>query len=251
MTYDDDEKAEQIAPVFAPFRFLDLPLEIRLQIYHYLAPNTATSPFRDDGRPCCPSILRTSRTVYDEAMAEWYSLMPYKASVARPGEEFWLHLCNLRFPPNEFPLMFRAIRFLDITIKLETVSMPGIRCGYPSRHLFVHQFLQACFPPRPTGLGNLQRVRVELGFMHPFFIAYKGQADYLRRALDDNVGALRNLRGLVDVSIRIHFPWIVDQTLGLKYPTAPFFPWKMEFLAILHAFSNDLERFISASRCRY
>lgn len=141
--------------------------------------------------------------------------------------------------------MFRAITFLDLTIVLEKVSMPEINCEYPSRHLVIHQFLQVCFPPRPTELGNLQRLRLELGLMPAFFYVYKDQPDQLRRALDGNLNSIRNLHGLVEVSISIHFSFVIDQVHGLKHPTAPLRPWKMEFMAILRAFSNDLEQLIS------
>lgn len=62
--YHDENNTEHRVSMFEPFQFLSFPVEIRLQIYHYLAPNTPTSPLRDDARPCCPSILRTNRTIY-------------------------------------------------------------------------------------------------------------------------------------------------------------------------------------------
>ena len=225
-----------------PFRFLSLPMEIRLRIYHYLAPNIPTSPFRDDGRPCCPSILRTNRTIYEEAVVEWYSLMPYKAHVGRE-----LRLLSLTISPDAaLPWMFQAIKFLDLSIMLERVSTPGPKYE-SSPHLALHQILHACFPPRSTGAGNLRRLRVELSFTLPFFVAYRHQPDQLRRALDCNLSALRNLHGLAEASIIIAgFSPIINHACGLDYSYAPLFPWKMEFMAILRAFSNDLEQSISA-----
>jgi len=227
-----------------PFQFLSFPVEIRLRIYHYLAPNTPTSPFRDDGRPCCPYILRTNRTIYEEAMVEWYSLMPYKASVSRQK----LHLIGpggLRISPGEaLPWMFHAIRFLDLQISLQRVSLPGTRVeASPSRHLALHQYLTACFPPRSTRASNLQRLRVELLVMVPFFVTCKEQPDQLRQALDSNLSALRNLRGQAKTSISISFVPFLNQILD--HFNAPLLPWKMEFMAILRAFSYDLEQFIS------
>ncbi|KIM94628.1 hypothetical protein OIDMADRAFT_60403 [Oidiodendron maius Zn] len=241
ITYDDDENKEHKAPMSKPFRFLSLPIEIRLRIYHYLAPNTPTSPFRDDGRPCCPSILRTNRTIYEEAMVEWYSLMPYKAYI----DSKQLELLGLTISPDEaLPWVFQTIKFLNLFIMLEKVTMPGLNCE-PSRHLAVHQILYTCFPPRSAGAGNLQRLRVELGCKLPFFKAYRHQPDELRRVLDCNLSALRNLHGLAEVSIIIRFSPIIDHIFGLNYSTAPLRPWKMEFMAILRAFSNDLEQSIN------
>ncbi|PMD56100.1 uncharacterized protein K444DRAFT_616590 [Hyaloscypha bicolor E] len=243
IAYDNDENKEHRASMSEPFRFLSLPKEIRLRIYHYLAPNTPTSPFRDDGGPCCPSILRTNRTIYEEAIVEWYSLMPYKASICTKR----LRLLGLTISPDEaLPWMFQAIKFLDLFIRLERVSMPGIKCESPSRHLALHQILHTCFPPRSIGAGNLLRLRIELGVMPPFFVAYKHQPDRLRRALEGNLSALRNLHGLAEASIIIAFDSATNHIFAFDYPNAPLLPWKMEFMAILRAFSNDLERSITA-----
>ncbi len=226
-----------------PFQFLSFPVEIRLRIYYYLAPNTPTWPFRDDSRPCCPSILRTNRTIYEEAMVEWYSLMPYKVYVSRQQ----LHILGLRISPGRaLPWIFYAIRFLDLQISLQRVSLPGTTVkASPSRHLELHQYLTACFPPSLRA-SNLQRLRVELVVMLPFFVAYKGQPEQLRQALDSNLSALRNLRGRAEVSISVSFAPALTQILRLDHPNAPFLPWKVEFMAILQDFSYDLEQFISA-----
>ena len=226
-----------------PFQFLSFPVEIRLRIYYYLAPNTPTWPFRDDSRPCCPSILRTNRTIYEEAMVEWYSLMPYKVYVDRHS----LHILGLRISPGRaLPWMFHAIRFLDLQISLQKGSLPGTTVeASPSRHLEVHQYLTACFPPSLRA-SNLQRLSVELVVMIPFFVAYRKQPEQLRKALDSNLSALRNLRGRAQVSISVSFASSTTQVLGLDYPNAPLLPWKIEFMAILRSFSYDLEQFISA-----
>jgi hypothetical protein len=131
---------------------------------------------------------------------------------------------------------------LDLSINFEKVSMPGPKYE-DSRHLALYQILHACFLPHSTGAGNLQRIRVELIVMHPFFVAYIHQPNQLRRALDGNLSALRNLHGLTEASIIINFASFI---YGLDYSTAPLLPWKMKFMAILCAFSNDLEQSISA-----
>ena len=221
-----------------PFRFLSLPIEIRLQVYRYLAPNTPKSPYRDDGRPCCPSILRTNQTIYKEAMDEWYSFMPYKAYI----DTKQLHLLGLTISPDEaLPWAFQTIKILDLSISLQKVPMPGLEYD-PSRYLAARQILYTCFPPRSAGAGNLQRLRIELLVLIPFFKAYRHQPDQLRQALDSNLSAFRNLYGLVEASIIIKFSPIADRIMGLNYSTAPLYPWKMEFMAILRAFSNDLEQ---------
>jgi hypothetical protein len=175
-------------------------------------------------------------------MVEWYSLMPYKAYIGAKR----LQLLGLTISPDEaLPWMFQAIKFLDLSIRLETVSMPGPE-HESSRHLALHQILHACFPPRSTGAGNLQRLRVELGVMLPFFVAYRHQPDQLRRALNGNLSALRNLHGLAEASIIINFASVINHICGLDHATAPLLPWKIVFMAILRAFSDDLEQSISA-----
>jgi len=226
-----------------PFQFLSFPVEIRLRIYYYLAPNTPTWPFRDDSRPCCPSILRRNRTIYEEAMVEWYSLMPYKVYVSR--QQFHI-LGRIISPGRSLPWMFHAIRFLNLEISLQRVSLPGTAVkASPSRHLELHQYLTACFPPSLRA-SNLQRLRVELVVMIPFFVANKQPE--LRQALDSNLSALRNLHGRAEVSISVSFATTLIQILGLDRPNAPFLPWKIEFMAILRAFSYDLEQFIATER---
>jgi hypothetical protein len=140
--------------------------------------------------------------------------------------------------------MLQATKFLDLAIRLEKVPMLGGPTCEPPQHLAAHQILQACFPPRSTRAGILRRLRVELCVMPLLFIAYKHQLDQLRRALDGNLSALRNLHGLAEVYI-IKFSPIINHMWGLDYPTATLLPWKKEFMAILFAFSKDLVRSIN------
>lgn len=217
-----------------PFRFLDLPVEIRLRIYHYLAPNTPKPPFRDDGRPCCPSILRTNRTIYEEAIVEWYTLMPYQGH--SHGTELRFELLKLEVSPGEpLPWMFPAIKVLHFSL----YAVAGKKRD-PSE-IVAHQVLHACFPPRSTGAGNLQRIRVQLAVSWSFFLGYKGQQDKLRAALDANLSAFRNIHGLVEASFVVRFTRLIDRCC----PPAHLL-WKMELLAISRAFFNDLEQSMTA-----
>ncbi|KAF2498699.1 hypothetical protein BU16DRAFT_302832 [Lophium mytilinum] len=75
----------------ASFPLLELPVELRLHIYRFLAPNKPVEPWtiynpkplRDDGEKCHPVILRVCRTIYNEALGEWYG-----------GVEYQMFACN-------------------------------------------------------------------------------------------------------------------------------------------------------------
>jgi hypothetical protein len=249
ITYDDNENKEHMAPSPEPFRFLSLPIEIRLRIYRYLAPNTPTSPFRDDGRPSCPSILRTNRTIYKEAIVEWYSFMPYDVYVS--GQELRLSNLGITILPGEaLPSMFQAIKSLDLTIRLEILPVLGQKYDSP-RNTMLHQRLLTCFLPCSVGASNLQQLQVTLGVFLPFFLFYRCQPNLFRQALDSNVSALRNIHGLAKASVTIRFQAAIDKVYGLHYPTGPADLWKQEFMAILSAFSKDLEQSLSSGRCRH
>lgn len=169
--------------------------------------------------------------------------MPYKASVDYQR----LYLLGHEISPGKtLPMMFHAIRSLDLQISLQRVSLPGSKVGASaSRHLALHRYLTACISPRLTRASNLQRLRVELVVKIPFFVACKEQPDQLRQALESKSSALRTLRGRAEASISIDFLPVVNQLLKLDRPNGPLRSWKMEFMSILQAFSYDLEQFIS------
>ena len=224
------------------FSFTSLPLEIRRQIYRELAPNTHTSPFRKDGRPCCPAILRTNRAIYGEAIVEWYSIMPYKVSITKEIE-----LLNHKISPHQaLPRMFSAIKSLDLSVHLQKHRRPELSDEPTCRLSTNGQLLDACFPSNAIGTMHLSALQLRLSFAPPFFTAYKDQPDQLRRALESSLGPLQRLRGLREVNVIIYFSAIINNMFGLVWPEAPLFLWKEKFVAQLYAFSKRLVRRICA-----
>jgi len=76
-------------PSPSSFPFLDLPLELRLQVYQYLVPdqdiiearNFGSETLRHDGQRCCISLLRTNHQIYEEFLNEWYGLKTYELTL--------------------------------------------------------------------------------------------------------------------------------------------------------------------------
>ena len=90
-----------------PFPFLELPREIRIMVYRYLAPNTKPDqwcgkPQRHDG-PCYPEILSLCHYVRNEALDIFYSASVYFEIDISNNGIFFLgnrHLLTAPLPPT-------------------------------------------------------------------------------------------------------------------------------------------------------
>lgn len=81
------------------FPLLDLPAELRMEVYKNLLPNLSipavrrcnwnSDPghllLRSDGNSCCPQILRTCRLVYEEASSLIYDVLEFRIKVDSHG----------------------------------------------------------------------------------------------------------------------------------------------------------------------
>ncbi|OCL07736.1 hypothetical protein AOQ84DRAFT_53721 [Glonium stellatum] len=111
-----ENQVDQI-PTISPFPFLKLPVELRLRIYRYLVPTRMIysyevippEPFRHDDRHCYSAILRTCRTICNEAMGEWY------------GSALYMVVCNL-----DSVYAMRKTRVMDLT-KRNGLEHSGLR----------------------------------------------------------------------------------------------------------------------------
>ncbi|KAI9665654.1 MAG: hypothetical protein M1821_003588 [Bathelium mastoideum] len=72
-------------PAPPTFPFLKLPTELRLKVYRFLFPDKPVSYerealLREDEEPCYMEILRTSRSIYQEATEILYGTVPFLAN---------------------------------------------------------------------------------------------------------------------------------------------------------------------------
>lgn len=86
LTVADKMKKLPAAQKQHPFRFLDLPLELRHVVYRYMVPAARFIP-ADPIHPkssslSTPGILTANRQIYHEVKAEWYSIMQHEVKIA-------------------------------------------------------------------------------------------------------------------------------------------------------------------------
>lgn len=93
------------ALLIQPFRFMDLPTEIRLKVYSYALSDlglvigkTECDNLRVDYRPKIRniSLLRTSKKVFTEAMPIFYELNRFHYTILRMGPSFYDNLDHFR-----------------------------------------------------------------------------------------------------------------------------------------------------------
>ncbi|KAF2664828.1 hypothetical protein BT63DRAFT_77485 [Microthyrium microscopicum] len=138
--------------------FLHLPIEIRLEVYGHLIPNSAVPSqlhqlssipkLRTDGQPSYPAILRVNRTVYNEAIGIWYGSATFHLKI-------WgctLYLWNDKiYNEKDLPRTFRLVRKMEIEFYLiepEGRWIPWTRRiatflamePYQLRHITLRQF---------------------------------------------------------------------------------------------------------------
>ncbi|EAW12879.1 uncharacterized protein ACLA_013130 [Aspergillus clavatus NRRL 1] len=102
--------------------FLDLPAEIRLNIYRFLIPdtpeptgNSAANPLRSDKELCAPALLRTNSTIYQELIQEWYGSVAYTATLTLSGLSF----VGQEFPPyTPLPSTLRFVTSFHLWLHL-------------------------------------------------------------------------------------------------------------------------------------
>tara|TARA_R110002060_G_scaffold6111_1_gene9321 strand:- start:961 stop:1308 length:348 start_codon:yes stop_codon:yes gene_type:complete len=90
-----------------PFHLLELPREIRIMVYRYLAPNTKPDewcgrPQRHDG-PCYPEILSVCHLIRNEALDTFYNAAVYFDIDISNNGIFFLgnrHLLAAPLPPT-------------------------------------------------------------------------------------------------------------------------------------------------------
>ena len=143
--------------------FLDIPADIRLLIYQYLVPTLEVSaitksPLRHDNEPCCTSILRVNRQIYQEAIHEWYGFCTYNIELQDKGVWFLgSHLTSLHGSrgindPFYIPPIIKQVAFLCIRITASHYQY------YAWHNRRTAKFFQ--------GFENIQRLDIQMQINH-------------------------------------------------------------------------------------
>ncbi|KAK6601974.1 hypothetical protein H4I95_07076 [Botrytis cinerea] len=157
------KNADDKSPVFNPFPFLQLPAELRIQIYEELAPKSESKsrnvlrvtrthlrkdPERgkyaiercltNDASRHYPEILRLNRLIYHEAMPLWYGIDNLQIWIISPVIEF-----NIKTTlPSNLPYFLRFITSLRIDIFVENDDISSALKSGDHRRLDFGQSLE-------------------------------------------------------------------------------------------------------------
>ncbi|KAI9760025.1 MAG: hypothetical protein M1840_002753, partial [Geoglossum simile] len=227
----------------AHFPFLSLPAELRRLIYRHLIPNLTVqvlhkrspqSPFREDGDPCCPAILRVNRMVNEEVLEMWYGSVFYSVELRANT----VYLLNQTIEPRGLPpSVFQAVRFLKVKTVLANrrsaepdgpaMDQGGFREGVST--------LACCL----SAMHRLKRLDLTLALVPTWFCRKRVKPDDIRQVLVWNLDPLRTVRGLSEVRTEIVVPQYVAQVVGFS---ENFVSTKTEYTAIARAFMDAIER---------
>ncbi|RDW72207.1 hypothetical protein BP5796_08241 [Coleophoma crateriformis] len=189
----DDDAQQQPGSLSPSFPLFELPLEIRLLIYRYLVPNifaddeTFRKPFRDDGGPCCPALLRANKQIYREAIGEFYGQEYFGLWIKPSG---WAFARSSGMPiKNPFPTAIRLVEKLALTIYLGNYSD-----NFNYQAILADYFTNAQH-------GALRRLRLTLLVSIEFFELFRHKPARLRKQIEAELRPLRSGRGLSEVSL--------------------------------------------------
>ncbi|RDW65989.1 hypothetical protein BP6252_09624 [Coleophoma cylindrospora] len=189
----DKDFQQQPGSLSPSFPLLELPFEIRLLIYRYLVPNifaddaTFRKPFRDDGGPCCPALLRANKQIYREAIGEFYGLEYFGLWINPSG---WAFARSSGMPiKNRFPTAIRFVEKLALTIYLGNYS-----------DNFNYQAILGDYFTRAQN-GPLRSLRLTLLVSIEFFERFRYKPARLRKQIEAELRPLRSGRGLSEVSL--------------------------------------------------
>lgn len=172
-------KLKQSKKAAKPSKFLQLPVNVRIKIYQYLIPNlsvtwSATSqqqrPFRDDGRSCCPAMLRTNRLIYKELYHEWCSSVFYRLLISNGhliliGKDYDLY--------NPLPTTLLSARSLYIFMTTEKADK--------GRNLVILMSIIDSLQQRE------QKSRIQISFKPPWPVEHYSKRDQLSATSDEHL----------------------------------------------------------------
>ncbi|KAK0099472.1 hypothetical protein ONS96_008309 [Cadophora gregata f. sp. sojae] len=182
------------------FRFLELPREIRVMVYKYLAPNTKPSewcgkPQRHDGS-CYPEILSVCRAIHDEVLDIFYSASVYfEIDISNNGIFF---LGNRYLLSDLLPSTVRHAQSICARIQLE---------WRPVRQQEFKNRITEIFPP-DSRLRNLQ---LYFQATSPAYIGRAATPDVVVSALDNTLSPLQGVAHNLGSKFHIDFETHIHQ----------------------------------------
>ncbi|OCL07512.1 hypothetical protein AOQ84DRAFT_364909 [Glonium stellatum] len=133
------------------FPLQQLPMELRIMIYSYLAPDRVVPPSRSktartrrnrlyrslryDGGSCCPAMLQTAKSIYTEAIDEFYGNAVFQVLVR--GESY-VFADNGELLSSTVPRNLKHVRTLHLMLKL-----PQLSSSVPSNHIARQRLIYA------------------------------------------------------------------------------------------------------------
>jgi hypothetical protein len=187
-----------------PFPFLDLPTELRLEIYKHLIPdncveaqNIQKRTFRHDQQPCYPAILRTNRQIYQEVICMWYGTARFHMVINPRHVVFLRRTINLQ--DAKLPSMFPFVRSLSITMELRWPFKSDLE-----PELSKSPWTELIVNSASTSPSRLQRVswhylafeRQKIPEMVDSYHDIHELGQKFKLALEWNLGQLRMMRGV-------------------------------------------------------
>lgn len=226
----DDEFEQTSRSSSLAFPLLELPFEIRLLIYGCLVPNvfvddaTFRKPFRNDGAPCCPAILRANKEIYDEVVGEFYGQEYYGLWINPSG---WAFARSSGMPiKNRFPTAIRLVQKLALSIYL----------GNYSDNFNYQAILTEYF--KDSQCGSLHSLRLTLLISIEFFELYRYKPVLLRHQIEAELRPLRSGRGLSEASL-VEIDYRHPITVWGHEET--FHTSMAEFLGVIETFFDELQ----------
>ncbi len=183
------------------FAFLNLPIELRRQIYDYLVPDIEVSsrplpPFRREGQVCAPALFTVNRAIYHELLEAWYGNK--KATYTIHIDKTRIVLLGLPIYPQkrqgiEIPAAVKYIRNLKVHVEIDYFAKKGFH-----DHIQVQEFIAAVLGKLQPGKCALRMLQLHLGAGLLLFFKAK-EKNRLRESLELNTRMLRKMRGLHSV----------------------------------------------------
>lgn len=186
-----------------PFPFLELPREIRVMVYKYLAPNTKPTdwcgkPQRHDG-PCYLEILSVCHSINDEALDIFYNPSVYfEIDISNNGIFFLGRRYLLNAPNAPLPPTVRLAQSMCARIQLEWRS---------ARQQDFKNRIEEIFPSE----SRLRNLRVYFQATSPAYIGRASTPETVVSALDSTLYPLQVVSKNLGSNFYINFEKDIHQ----------------------------------------